>query len=110
MAGNSIGGGGASFRTSMKAFDQLPAAVREALNYAVEDWSAYGLHKRFERGRFGSGTKATRAMVATVNDWDREELAKRADQKATARGPYKGNAPEPGHEAWRPGQKVRRRK
>ena len=85
--GNSLGGGGATFDSSMRAFDQLPAAAREAYRNAVENLTANAHAKAWKRGTVSPGQ-----IVADVKRWNANELASRTAARAAARGPYKGMA------------------
>lgn len=88
MSSNSIGGT-LSTAASLRAFDRLPPALRAAFRDAAEKWACQTIHKKFEAGRL---TLAD--AIGTVRRWDRQELEQRADQRARAVGPYKGNAKE----------------
>ncbi len=76
----------------MRAFDKLPKSAREALANAVEDWVPQPILTRHNNQWRGYETGAE--IAATIAKWDREELAKREDQRRRAVGPSKGNAPD----------------
>src|ERR1051326_9573218 len=89
MSGNARGG---SYRTTtalaMAAYDRLPSEARHALADAVGNWVAQPLLTPYRRGTWDAAD-----IVAQIDRWNRQELAKWEDQRARAVGPYKGNAP-----------------
>jgi hypothetical protein len=93
--GNSVTG---SYQTTpqrtMRAFDKLPKSARKALANAVADWAPQPILTEHNRQTKGHETGAE--IAATIEQWNREELAKREDQRRRAAGPYKGNLPENG--------------
>jgi hypothetical protein len=78
----------------MRAFDKLPKSAREALANAVADWVPQPILTWHNRQRRGYETGAE--IAATIERWNREELATRENQRRRAVGPYKGNVPDAG--------------
>lgn len=90
---NSVGGRGylTTSRLLMRAYDRLPPLTRQALANAVDNWAPQPILTRIRRGRYTDQTAA-----AMVTRWDAAERAVREKQRRGARGPYAGNAPDPG--------------
>ena len=68
--GNGGTGGRASYASrekQMAAFDKLPPKLRAALANAYEDWAAYTVHQRWERGDMGNTADGAIRMIAS---WD----------------------------------------
>lgn len=74
--GNGGRGGGrysyASKENQMDAYDRLPASVRAELANGYENWAAYTIRYRWERGQY----KTAKALVATIQRWNKERLEK----------------------------------
>jgi hypothetical protein len=91
MSSNVYGG---NYRTtpelSMRAFDQLPKAARQALNDAVDDWVPQPLLTGYRKGRYVTGDD----IAAEVQRWDRRELAQRESDRSRASAAYRGNVPD----------------
>lgn len=74
----------------MAMFDQLPPTVRAAYANAVEDWHVGRAFRAWKSGRVRPSQ-----LIDTVTRSDAAELAKREAQRRAARGPYRGNVPDP---------------
>ncbi len=73
----------------MAMFDQLPRSVRAAYANAVEDWHIGNPLRSWKSGRYRPSE-----LIASLARSDAAEIAKREEQRRTARGPYRGNIPD----------------
>jgi hypothetical protein len=86
MSGNSRGNYRSTRANRMRAFDKLPPEARAALANAVASWAPQPILTDLRRGWYKNGAE----IAAEIACWDRQELAKREDQRRRGVGPYKG--------------------
>lgn len=82
MAGNCSSGGTpsyASIEKQMAAYDALPKSVRAELANGYENWAAYPIRQRWERGQF----KSVEVLVRAIERWNADQLAR--DRKLVER-------------------------
>lgn len=97
MAGRNVWRG--NYRTTperdMAAFDKLPPSIRRALAESVEQWAAQPILTWFRKRR--PGFRSSEEGTAVIKKWNAAALQKRETDRRAAKGPYKGNVPDPGY-------------
>src|SRR5690349_21081888 len=89
MTTNSRGSYRTTKQNMMRAFDKLPAEVREALANAPENWVAQPFLTALRRGQFDAPS-----LVRWIETLSRVELNRREDYRRRAVRAYRGNMPD----------------